>query len=976
VPLLGSLAVLVAVSCQNDRKNLVGPAPSGKAHVPASFALAQTPSGATFTTDKDDYAPGDTLRLAGGGWQVGDSLDLLLDETPQNHPPVAWAVGIDTSGGFRDSSYVVQESDAGVTFALTATSRATRETATATFTDANPSVNAVTLNPTQPDPASPFTASFTVTINGSVTSPWRATGWRIYPRGSASGTYTCVDSPNLTTVGTSPAFSLALTTPSSAGEYTLDIQTYSDDGTTCASKVGNGRTTNFFVGTPDLTITKTHAGNFTAGSTGSYTITVTNSGNLATTSNVTVTDALPVGFTYSAATGTNWNCTPPTSQTPLTCSRGGGANMIAAGASAPPITLTVNVAADAPASITNTATVSGGGEPAAKNGNNSASDATTIVYPTVATTTAVSSSANPSVVGQSVTFTATVKVTATSAAVSTGTVTIFEGTSCSSIPSTTIASGTPNSLGQVSGATSSLTLGAHTIIACYGAATGFDPSNGTVIQTVNQAATSTAITSDPATSSVYGQLVTFTATVTVNSPGSGTPTGSVTFKTGGTSCTNATALVGATTNPATLDGTGKASFQISTLNASATAYTIRACYGGSSDFTASDNSMAFTVNPAQVTSSAAVSPSTQQYSDKVALSSSINIQSPGALAGQTLTGSVDFYIGATLIGTQGGVSITSVPAIVTLSTRYALIQAAGSYQVRARFNSANANFSSTSATTGETTAGLVVTKEDATINYPSSNPGAIPVSQTSFTLAVNVTETYPEPHPNPDPDGLAAPGNITNAGLSASLSGISTSANYNGSCTPVGLSGTGYQSRSFNCTFTGPFTVDAYLLTLTVTGNYYQGSYDDALTVFDPNAGFVTGGGTFLLGGDRVSFGLSFTYTKGKTTPRGGLVVIRHHADGGDCRIKSNSLDAPAVIGTTASYTGKGTYTCEDAAGLETASQGNLSLLGYVEDNATPGAGFDKFWIQAAYGEVSMPSPAKDNAALLTGGNIQVPQGR
>ena len=80
--------------------------------------------------------------------------------------------------------------------------------------------------------------------------------------------------------------------------------------------------------------------------------------------------------------------------------------------------------------------------------------------------------------------------------------------------------------------------------------------------------------------------------------------------------------------------------------------------------------------------------------------------------------------------------------------------------------------------------------------------------------------------------------------------------------------------------------------------------------------------------------------------------------------------------GTTASYTGKGNYTCVDAYGATTASAGNLSLLGYVEDNATPGAGFDKFWLQnqAAYGELSMPSTAKANAALLTGGNIQVTQ--
>ena len=50
--------------------------------------------------------------------------------------------------------------------------------------------------------------------------------------------------------------------------------------------------------------------------------------------------------------------------------------MLAAGQSYPPITLTVNVASTAPASVTNTATVSGGGE--TNTANNTASDVTAI----------------------------------------------------------------------------------------------------------------------------------------------------------------------------------------------------------------------------------------------------------------------------------------------------------------------------------------------------------------------------------------------------------------------------------------------------------------------------------------------------------------------------------------------------------------------------------------------------------------------
>src|SRR5437764_417758 len=67
--------------------------------------------------------------------------------------------------------------------------------------------------------------------------------------------------------------------------------------------------------------------------------------------------------------GTNWNCTFST----LTCTR---SDALAAGASYPAITLTVNVAGNASASVTNTATVSGGGE--TNQANDTANDVTTV----------------------------------------------------------------------------------------------------------------------------------------------------------------------------------------------------------------------------------------------------------------------------------------------------------------------------------------------------------------------------------------------------------------------------------------------------------------------------------------------------------------------------------------------------------------------------------------------------------------------
>ena len=120
----------------------------------------------------------------------------------------------------------------------------------------------------------------------------------------------------------------------------------------------------------DLTITKTHSGNFTQGATGkTYTITVTNSGGAATSGTVTVKDTLPLGLAATAMAGTGWTCTLAT----LTCTRN---DALAAGASYPAITLTVKVSSSAPASLTNTVVVSGGGE--LNSINSTASDPTTI----------------------------------------------------------------------------------------------------------------------------------------------------------------------------------------------------------------------------------------------------------------------------------------------------------------------------------------------------------------------------------------------------------------------------------------------------------------------------------------------------------------------------------------------------------------------------------------------------------------------
>ncbi len=129
-----------------------------------------------------------------------------------------------------------------------------------------------------------------------------------------------------------------------------------------------------FTNDPDLTVTKTHTDTFTQGDTGrTYTLTVTNSGVSPTTGTVTLTDTLPAGLTATAMSGTGWTIDLPNK----TATR---SDALAAGSSYDPVTLTVNVSGGAPASVTNVATVSGGGE--TNTANNTASDPTTILSST------------------------------------------------------------------------------------------------------------------------------------------------------------------------------------------------------------------------------------------------------------------------------------------------------------------------------------------------------------------------------------------------------------------------------------------------------------------------------------------------------------------------------------------------------------------------------------------------------------------
>ena len=186
------------------------------------------------------------------------------------------------------------------------------------------------------------------------------------------------------------------------------------DGTATQTIATNQAKYNVTTAPPDTTdlkiaktISKPSSGNFTIGNAGEYTLQVTNVGLLPSTGTITVTDTLPGGLEVTGMSGTGWSCTQSGSHASGTATLTGGGVTVTctstsavpaqagtAAGSAAPIRLTVvprTVSVLAPVAtqplppaaivtrtLTNTATVAGGGEPAANNTNNAGAVSVTV----------------------------------------------------------------------------------------------------------------------------------------------------------------------------------------------------------------------------------------------------------------------------------------------------------------------------------------------------------------------------------------------------------------------------------------------------------------------------------------------------------------------------------------------------------------------------------------------------------------------
>ena len=315
-------------------------------------------------------------------------------------------------------------------------------------------------------------------------------------------------------------------------------------------------------------------------------------------------------------------------------------------------------------------------------------------------------SADPIVLGQAVGFTATIS---SSAAGESGTVQFADG----GVP---IGSGSVSG-GQATFETGSLPLGPHSITAVYEGDDDFvgSSSTDTVALTVDQDSTSTELTADHAPGLV-GQTITFTAAVIPGAPGSGSPTGTVSFSDDAVPIPGCQGVVLSLAQPPA--ATCPLTSDTSAL------HDVSATFNGDAGFTASTGAMTEAIAPVSTTTSVAPSPSVATTGQSVTLTATVAPTTGGAVPSGMVTFSVNgMTLGSSTLTTSSGVASASM-----LTTTLPV----GSDSVLATFGG-TADFASSVSTSA---ASVIVSRASTTVGLLSSVNPTSSGQATTFTATV------------------------------------------------------------------------------------------------------------------------------------------------------------------------------------------------------------------------------------------------
>jgi hypothetical protein len=451
--------------------------------------------------------------------------------------------------------------------------------------------------------------------------------------------------------------------------------------------------------TPDLTIAKTHTGNFKQGeSAAGYTITVSNIGDGPTSGTVTVTEDIPTGLTLESMDGAGWTCTKLPN-----CTR---SDALAASGSYPPITVTINVESNAPASVTNIATVAGGSE--YNTSNDSASDITTITPEPVAPKVTITPSSSSITTAQALTVTIAVSG-ASGKATPTGSVKLTSGSYASS--AITLASGKTT----ISIPAGSLAAGKDTLEASYTpdstSSLIYLSASGSGSVTVAKVTPTVKLTLS-ASSITKAQSLVVTVAVT-GATGDPAATGTVTLKSG------------SYTSAATTLASGKAAITIPAGDLATGTDMLTATYAGSSTYNTASGTASVAVT--LIASTVKVTPAETSVPRADSLAVTIAVSASSGTPTGTVTLSGGGYASAATALTSGKATITIPADKLTFGTD----------TLRASFGGGG-NYA---AATG--TATVTVTKLTPTVTVTPASASIARAASLSVKITVKATAGTP-----------------------------------------------------------------------------------------------------------------------------------------------------------------------------------------------------------------------------------------
>jgi hypothetical protein len=537
---------------------------------------------------------------------------------------------------------------------------------------------------------------------------------------------------------------------------------------------------------------------------------------------------------------------------------------------------------------------------------------------------------------------------------------------------------------------------------------------------VQQANTSTTVTSS-VNPSRFGQSVTFTATVSVTSPGAGTPTGTVTFKDGTT-----------TLGTGTLNASDQATFTTSALSVGS--HSITAVYNGDSNFNTSTSSvLTQTVNKGDTTTALTSSNNPSVYGQSVTFTATVTATAPAA---GTPSGTVTFKDGTSNVTGCTNPATLNGSGVATCATS---TLAAGTHSITAVYGS-DTNFNgSTSPPVSQ------VVNKASTTTAVSMSPTAFSGPGQSVTLTATVSSTTPTPTGTVtfydgtknlgtaplNSSGVATFTTTLDAGPHTITATYSGDSNYSASTSPapvitsvtgpvgplqapamatITVTFTDAATDTHTCAFSwddgGPNSTGT--VTEPAAGNGFVGScqathafpvagvYTIGVTVadvhgglatsvfqfvvvYDANAGFVTGGGWIMSPAGalvasptvtgKANFGFVSKYEKGKTIPTGNT---EFQFQEGNFNFHSTVYEWLVISGAKAQYRGSGTVNGGGDYGF---------LLTGTDGKVSGGGGVDKFrikiWNKTGNVVVYDNAPGSDdinfsNQTALGGGSIVI----